>query len=448
MIERICSFIREYEMFQPGNGVLAGISGGADSVCLLLVLHRLQEELGIRIQCVHVHHGIRGGDADRDAAFVENLCRRLGVPCAVEAADVPGIAAEHHMSLEEAGRNARYEIFERRRREGGLDKIAVAHHMDDAAETVFMQLLRGSGFRGMSGIRPVRGNIVRPLLRCRRSEIESWLREQGQQWCTDFTNLETDYTRNYIRLEIFPALEAVQPRVREHLLSAAELFAEADEEFTGEAEAFLKQYGKMARQGGLALPADDFLHLPVSRQRYVARLAVQHESGTLKDLTAGHVERILELAVRQTGRRIDLPGGIAVKKSYDKLIFFSKTEGAAEKRKFRAVFTYFPFKKGEKIPEKSYTKWFDYDKIKNGAALRTRHPGDFLQVLQSGGTKKLKDYFIEEKIPRDQRDSRLLLADGNHIIWVVGGRISEAYKVTDSTRRIMQVEVEEYRDGR
>ena len=125
-----------------------------------------------------------------------------------------------------------------------------------------------------------------------------------------------------------------------------------------------------------------------------------------------------------------LPGGIAVKKSYDKLIFFSKTEGAAEKRKFRAVFTYFPFKKGEKIPEKSYTKWFDYDKIKNGAALRTRHPGDFLQVLQSGGTKKLKDYFIEEKIPRDQRDSRLLLADGNHIIWVVGGRISDCLLYT------------------
>ena len=447
MLERVVSYIREYHMFQPGDGVLVGISGGADSVCLLLLLERLQERFSVRLEGVHVHHGIRGAEADRDAAFAEELCRRLEIPYSLCRADVPAEARQKGISLEEAGREARYREFQKICSERRLNKIAVAHHMDDAAETVLMQMLRGSGLRGLSGIPPVRGNIVRPLLCCGRKEIEEWLREQGQPYCTDSTNLEADYTRNQIRLQILPALEKLQPRVKEHLWNTAGLCGELDQELTEEAENFLKKYSSRT-EGEMRIPLEPWAGLSISRRRYVLREAVRQFSGSVRDLGGVHVRQLMSLAEGPVGKKLDLPGNAAARRSYGCLVLEEKIRPVPETKRFEAECSVFPYKKGQKMPEKKYTKWFDYDKIKSGAVLRTRQPGDYLQVLSGGGNKKLKEYFIEAKIPREQRDDWPVLADGSHILWVVGRRVSEAYKVTETTRRVLQVVVRECEDGR
>ena len=202
MLERVRAYAEKYQMIRPGDRIVAGISGGADSVCLLFLLRELCREKGAGLFAVHVNHGLRGAEAGEDEAYVRKLCGELKVPLRVFSFDVRGRAREEHLTLEEAGRLCRYEAFEEEAERIGGTRIAVAHHAGDQAETVLFQLFRGSGLKGLAGIRPVRDNVIRPLLCTGREEIEAWLTERGIEWRTDSTNLTTDYTRNRIRGEI------------------------------------------------------------------------------------------------------------------------------------------------------------------------------------------------------------------------------------------------------
>lgn len=198
--------IEKYQMIQPGGRVLAGVSGGADSVCLLMVLLELQKRMEFEIQVVHVEHGIRGKESLQDAEYVRKLCEQYQVPFLCVSCDIPQMARERKLSTEEAGRLARYEIFEKTAREWAADHIAVAHNKNDQAETILWNLARGSGLDGAAGIRPVRGKIIRPLLECGREEIEAYLRQKGIVWREDATNQGLDYTRNIIRNQILPEM--------------------------------------------------------------------------------------------------------------------------------------------------------------------------------------------------------------------------------------------------
>ena len=249
--EKVLSYIRTHNMLAPGQRVVAGLSGGADSVCLLSLLADLREEYSLELRAVHVHHGLRGEEADRDAAFSRELCRSLGVPFSLAFVNVKEEAGKRRISEEEAGRILRYQVFEREagrweqelRREKTAEpagsqpesvKIAVAHHGDDSAETILYQLFRGSGLKGLSGIPPARGNIIRPLLCAERREIIAYLEEKGLPFVTDSTNLENDYARNKIRNQILPmAVQEINQGAADHIRRAGELIGEADRFFDG-----------------------------------------------------------------------------------------------------------------------------------------------------------------------------------------------------------------------
>ena len=226
MTDRVRKYIRQYQLLQEGDRVTVGLSGGADSVCLLLCMKAVQEEYRLQLQAVHVHHGLRGEEADRDAAFAESLCRKLAVPFRLRHAPVRELARREGLSLEEAGRILRYQIL---REESNGGKIAVAHHRDDQSETLLFHMVRGTGIRGLAGMLPEKDGIIRPLLCVGRAEIEVYLQSVGQEYCVDSTNADTAYARNRIRCELLPWLrDNMNPRVSEHLAELAEQAAQLD----------------------------------------------------------------------------------------------------------------------------------------------------------------------------------------------------------------------------
>ena len=468
--EKVLSYIRTHNMLAPGQRVVAGLSGGADSVCLLSLLADLREEYSLELRAVHVHHGLRGEEADRDAAFSRELCRSLGVPFSLAFVNVKEEAGKRRISEEEAGRILRYQVFEREagrweqelRREKTAEpdgsqpesvKIAVAHHGDDSAETILYQLFRGSGLKGLSGIPPARGNIIRPLLCAERREIIAYLEEKGLPFVTDSTNLENDYARNKIRNQILPmAVQEINQGAADHIRRAGELIGEADRFFEERAERMLEtlletealETGETKEQGSesAALSVSGLLELSHIEASYAVRAVFKRKKWPLRDVTSGHIESVLALLRGRTGAGSDLPGGLRAERSYDRLILTKLQPGQTEKRDESGLPSLFMEvadreNQGE-IPKNLYTKWFDYDKIKGTLSVRTRRTGDYL-ILPSGGSKTIARYMIDEKIPKEKREKILLLAEGSHVLWVVGFRISEYYKIEEHTENILQV---------
>lgn len=485
--KRVLDFVNKHGLLEAGDTVAAGVSGGADSVCLLLVLRELSEMIPFTLQAVHIHHGIRR-EAGEDETFVKALCGRLSVPCRVFHEDVPGYAGEHGLSEEEAGRVLRYRDFEAALRECGAQrgKTAVAHHADDCAETLLFHLFRGTGLTGMGGIRPRRGNVIRPLLELDRKQIEAYLREREQSWRTDATNDSDAYTRNKIRHHILPYAEAEICRgAGAHLAREAALLAQTADYMRREAEAALHRC--LVSEPGEAVgctvlsPGPDLgipkLRLSVmafrQEEELLQSLLLQEcirRLGRAKDMTSRDVEALTRLFRPdcQSGRRVSVSGLLAARE-FETVLLRPAPEGdnrpAPEEDPMpdaagsllpsegvlwvpglgKIVSRLFPAAAEpdflEKIPRNQCTKWFDYDKIIQSARFRKRRPGDYLTIDGQQHHKKLQDYLIEEKMPAKERDSAVLLADGAHIMWVPGHRISAAYKVTEQTKRILEVYV-------
>ena len=380
---RVAEFIKEQKMTAQGDRIIVGISGGGDSVCLLSVLCALREPLSISLYAVHVHHGIRGESADGDERFVRELCQSLSVPLCVYRYDIPQIAKSCGWSLEEAGRNCRYEAFEKECEKRKGTKIAVAHHQDDQAETVLMNLMRGSGLSGMAGIRAVRGRIIRPLLCVNKKEILQWLSERGLSFREDESNKETCFGRNRIRMELLPWMEDFHPRAAAHIVEAARLTGEAWDYIDGQAADFLLEFSRRAA-GGQRVPCEKLLMLPPPVRKAALRRMVP---GGLKDITEEHIKMAETLLEKQTGKQAVLPGGRFFYREYDWLFcVFQKGEEKKDDSDMKVEFSRFPKPPGEKFPENRYTKWFDCDKIEATALFRTRQTGDY--ILLPGGEKK------------------------------------------------------------
>lgn len=474
--------IEKYQMIEAGMRVIVGVSGGADSVCLLYVLREYQKQLPFELQVIHVEHGIRGEASLSDAVFTQELCSRLGIPCQVVYTEVQKLAAQKGISVEDAGRQERYRIFSEVCREIRADRIAVAHNRNDQAETMLWNLTRGSGLKGLGGIRPVRDEIIRPLLFTERKKIEQILQDAGLVWRTDQTNLEQEYTRNKIRLSLIPQMEQeLNDQAGLHLAQAAERLQQVQE--------LLDRLTQKAVQQCLREEADSVvLQLePFAKQEPLIRTELLKEAlfrcrkgCGLKDIGSVHLQQLQQLAVRDCGKVCCLPGQIRAVRENGIIRFSSRVEktdgacGKTERASSAAVDkTKACVRDGEirlRIPgvqtigtlrvttellanhpdlmeqireEKKYTKWLSYDTINSDVCLRTRTAGDYLVVNEMGGRKKLKDYLIDCKIPRDQRDSIWLLADGPHILWVLGQRISSGAKITEKTKNILKIQVEE-----
>ena len=456
MLNKVRDYIREQGMITQGVAVIVALSGGADSVCLLTVL----KQLDFALRAVHVHHGIRGAEADRDEAVVQALCESLSVPLYVAHCQVPAYAAEHGLSEEEAGRILRYqileeeaEIWEREFSDGSRVKLALAHHRDDNAETILHHLLRGSGLTGLAGIRPVQGRRIRPLLCVGREEIRAFLEAGHISWWADSTSQSPDYTRNRIRSQVLPLLKtAVNEQAEEHILQAGQIIGQADAYLRQQAEEIWQEAGCGREEDLAAIPLTAFARQPEILKTYLIRHMLDQLHPGWKDIGSRHFTAIAELAGKPVGSRLDLPGGLMARTGYETLEIVRKTErevsvktesGADGEIHGRQTvpelhMTVFSRQKDQEIPKNQYTKWFDYDKIKGTLSVRTRRTGDYL-ILPSGGSKTIARYMIDEKIPKEKREQILLLAEGSHVLWVVGFRISEYYKIEEHTENILQV---------
>ena len=459
MLKKVRDYMREHEMTAPGDAVIVALSGGADSVCLLTVLKQLATPEFL-LRAVHVHHGIRGAEADRDEAFAQKLCESLSVPLCVAYCHVPAYAAEHGLSEEEAGRILRYQVLEKEAGKweqelpaGSRVKIALAHHRDDNAETILHHLLRGSGLTGLAGIRPVQGRRIRPLLCVGREEIRAYLEAGHISWCEDSTNQSPDYTRNRIRSQVLPLLKtAVNEQAEEHILQAGQIIGQADAYLRQQAEEIWQEAACGREEDLAAIPLTAFARQPEILKTYLIRHMLDQLHPGWKDIGSRHFTAIAELAGKPVGSRLDLPGGLMARTGYETLEIVRKTErevsvktesGADGEIHGRQTvpklhMTVFSRQKDQEIPKNQYTKWFDYDKIKGTLSVRTRRTGDYL-ILPSGGSKTIARYMIDEKIPKEKREQILLLAEGSHVLWVVGFRISEYYKIEEHTENILQV---------
>ena len=471
MQKKVKDFLEENHMIERGDTVVAGLSGGADSVCLVLLLKQLQEEVDFTLVAVHVEHGIRGAESRRDAAFARTLCEREQILFLMYEVDAPGYAKVTHQTLEEAARELRYQCFEKACESCGADKIAVAHHADDCAETMLFHLSRGTGIRGLCGITPVRERIIRPLLIVTRKEIEQYLEARSQEYCTDSTNLDTAYTRNRIRHKVLPELTAINARAVEHMVRTAgyledvcDYLEEAAWEAGKESICEIREDDGQIKE--IQIRKDKFVDLHPVLQKNLIHQLLGTMAGSRKDITARHMQSVLALFAQQVGKWINLPYQLQAKRTYDGItIRKTDTMGKNDEKSgvsqtvhtvqavalptpgewicpdgSRITTRVFPFYGNfQEIPEKTYTKWFDYDKIKSTVFVRNRRPGDYLQTVRTGGKKKLKDFLIDAKIPQEERDKLLLLADESHILWIIGYRISEFYKVTEQTKRVLEI---------
>lgn len=459
--QKVKVYVERFHMIEPKDTIVLGISGGADSVCLLKILARWKEAWGISLRAVHVHHQLRGEEADADERFVRELCENEGIPCKVFHEDVQGMAQREKIGLEEAGRIARYRCFATVCEDVGGGKIALAHHQDDLAETMLHHLVRGTGMAGLCSLKPVSGNRIRPLLCLEKEEILVYLKAAGQPWRTDSSNLEDDYTRNRIRHHVLEELKTeVNPRAVRHMAQLSEELEETRAVLAQVAAEKRRQYVRKSEKGMLL--AEELKKEPDLIGRQIVHDLLKEISGKQKDFTRIHVEAVQELWNRKVGARRDLPYGMQAIRTYDGIYLERKAEKCktrdSEKNAGIQINVHSEetesFQIGEltltvsrtardfgEIPEKKYTKWFDYDRIKQTLVIRHRQPGDRICLFDGGGSKKLKDYLIDRKIPAQKRDQLWLLADGSDILWIIGDRISAAYKVTAESQRILQAEI-------
>ena len=468
-MKKIDMFIEKYQMLTGGDRVIAGISGGADSVCLLFVLLELRDRIGLDLVAVHVNHGLRGENAKRDERFTQELCEKYHVKCEVYRENVELIAKKRKQSVEEAGRIVRREAFEQALIKNKGTKIAMAHHQNDNAETLLLNLARGTGLNGLGGIQPVAGNIIRPLLCLSRNEIESYVETLGCGFCNDETNDEDEYTRNRLRHQVIPVMvEQVNKQAVSHMNETMEQILVIQDYMDIQLASAYENAVEEQPDGSLYILKKEYEHLHEALRSMLLRKCLGDMAGVQKDITIAHVKAVAELFQKQTGKSRNLPYSIEAYREYAHVILKKRTNESC--KGFSPVQLAVPDKKEipgthltissrvwekghdcsvEDVPQKTYTKWFDYDIIQGNLVVRTRKAGDSIVIDKSGNSQKIKSYFINEKIPSAKRDFVPILADDKDIMWILGYRMSSAYQVTEQTRRILEIKVtEEKEDGR
>ncbi|NPV71025.1 MAG: tRNA lysidine(34) synthetase TilS [Firmicutes bacterium] len=451
--------------------MLAAVSGGPDSVALLLSLMELRDDLGFSLAACHLDHGFRGEESRRDAEFVASLCSGLGVECVVSHVDVPRLMNEWGAGAEEAGRRARYRFYEETAASTGSQRVALGHTLDDQAETVLMRMIRGSGIEGLAGIPPVRGMYFRPLLNVTRVEIEEYCATRGISPRIDRTNLEPLYFRNQVRLQVIPSLERWNPRLKEVLAGTAEILREDDlyleSAARGASEALAERDA-----GGVRIDRRGFLELQRSIQRRVLRMAARDavlggaataapEASCIDahdPLGFGHVEAVIGMIESgRAGASLDLPGGLVARLDRNALRLTRSPGGTSaglrspvplrvpgvthltDLRMSIAAEIIPVAEAGPRVeanddPLKAY---LDYALVEGPLTVRSRADGDFFYPLGLKGGKKVGDFMTSLKVPLAERDSVPIVLSGDQIAWVGGYRIDERFKVTPATTTVL-----------
>jgi tRNA(Ile)-lysidine synthase len=453
-LQKVKQTIVRHRMISDGDCVLVAVSGGPDSVCLLHILHELKDELHIHLVVAHFDHGLRPAEDDSETAFVRGLAESLKLP--FQTAKGHLLEKKTHGSREETARNARYAFLETVMKKHKAQKIALGHNLNDQAETILMRLLRGSGPSGLTGIPPCRdGSIIRPLIAIERPEIENYLKAKQLASVTDSSNLKTDYLRNKIRLELMPLLEEQQPRLAHLLSQTAEILRDEDDYLEGIVEAWLKSNMELPSPHTFRVSITSFLALPVALRRRVIRNVIGKVKKDLRRITWDHVEAIQRLVQAEKPQAtLNLPGRLTVNRTYGHLIFSNSVK--KKPRPFRYTLngpgTYdldqigrrltveeIENRKGLRLRGSGWTAFLDAEKLHFPLTLRTFKSGDRFIPFGMKGHKKLKDFFVDLKVPLEERYSTPILCCDDKIAWVCGFRIDDRFKVTAETKKVMKL---------
>lgn len=458
-ISKIQDTIQRYNLVKRDDKIILAVSGGPDSAALLDIFCKLRKQYNLKLHILHINHLIRKRASFKEALFVEGLAKKLKLPFHYYEKDAPAYAKENKLSLEEAARDIRREIYGQLFKELKADKIATGHNLDDHIETILMRIIRGASPAGLIGIQPASGYLIRPLIGASKDEILKYLRKNKIKYTKDESNKDIKFFRNKIRHKLIPLLEAeYNTNIKEALLRLSGL-AKEDEEYLQSVADASRCFA--LRTGLIEIHADKIAKKHPAIIKRIIKSGVNLLLGHAKDLTNYHYEKIYELIRAQKGhKKLNLPNGLVAEKSYNKITI--KSVGAdpcvcpnsysvqrPEPVEFTVPGSYKFDKWGLEIncafakkilKSGNYTAYFDFNKMGDDKlTLRARREGDRFTPLGMKGSKKIKDFLIDRKVPMEERDKIPLLAVKNDIIWIVGYRTSEKYKVTKDTKRILKI---------
>ncbi len=439
---------------------MVSVSGGMDSLSLLHLLYDLREDLRVTLHVFHLNHMVRGEEAEEDMRFVKDFAQKLNLPCTALSFDVSAYVAENRLSLEEGAREVRYMLLEKVADEIKADKIVLGHHRDDNVETFLMRILRGAGAEGLRGILPVRGKCIRPLIEVGKEEIENYCQINNLEFRVDTSNLSLFYERNKIRHKLIPVLEEYNPKFKEIISNTIEILDEENAYLSCLAEECLAKLAEQSKDL-IKISSLKLLSLPLAIQRRLARKIIELIKGDLRGIEFKHIEKVLEgAAFEEKSFQMDLPGDLVVFSEQKKVVVAKKetlkkpslfeqvlkVPGKTEIEELRVdLAADFVDNKGLVIKNDKSIAYLDADKLKFPLKVRTRRLGDRFKPLGMQEEKKLHDFFIDEKVVKRERDRVPLVLSGEQIVWVVGYRIDDDFKVDSKTRKVLEICLKEKR---
>ncbi|OGN89196.1 MAG: tRNA lysidine(34) synthetase TilS [Chloroflexi bacterium RBG_13_46_14] len=460
---RVLQFIRNNSLLVDTGKLLVAVSGGPDSVCLLLLLMKLRDELGIDLYIAHLNHKLRDKESENDAEYVSKLGQKLALPVTIDKRNVVEYRMKHGGTLEEAAREVRYDFLAETAKSVGADAVAVGHTRDDNIETILMHLIRGTGTRGLRGLQPITRlnsslgtvKVLRPLLEMDRDETMDFCRANGYEPRIDSSNQSLAPLRNRIRHQLIPLLKDYNRQFGEALLRNARIAGD-ELDFLDAAAGELWERVVETRKNTVILDKKGFLGLLPALQRHLLRQSIEIISGSLKDIEVRHIELIMDALDLQAGKRITLPEGLLFIVEYDRFLLTRElaslsslppldsehvlnVPGQTEFPGWRVSADFVSLEKMGDI-DNNFIAYFDYDKVGNELTVRPRKTADRFFPLGMSQPKKVGVYMIDVKIPRTWRKRVPVVCSPQQIIWIAGYRIDDRVKVTDDTRQVLRLE--------
>ncbi|MDW0092399.1 tRNA lysidine(34) synthetase TilS [Clostridioides difficile] len=456
IFDKVLSTINKHNLIQKGDKIVLGLSGGPDSVCLLHVLNRLKKDFNIEIYAAHLNHQIRGIEAQKDALYVSKLCEDMGIVFFVKSINVPKYCENEGLSLEEGARTLRYEMFYEIKDKIKANKIAIGHNLNDQAETVMMRIMRGTGLKGLKGIDYIRDNcIIRPILDVERNEIEEYCEAYNLNPRIDKTNLENIYTRNKIRLDLLPYMkDNFNSNVIESIVRMSNSLKSDNDYIEKEAEAKFREVSNIKEKGFVEINLDDFVCLHDAIKVRVLRNSIKHILGDTNFVDQRHIEDIMSLEDNsKVNKMLTLPRNIFVYRKKDSIILTNEeivneeiefyynvpSNGFIKIKELKQIIEtqVMSIDRYKSMKLDNSSKGFDFNKVKGGIVIRSRRQGDKIKLAM--GSKKVKDLFIDLKIPREERCKIPIITDSEGIICVGDYKISENYKIDENTKEVLKI---------
>jgi len=451
------AFVEEHKLLHPRDRILVGFSGGPDSTALLQALYRLRPKYQLHLLAAHVNYGLRGADSAADEQFVKDFCFARNINIVIKNAQLAG------GNMESRARDIRFSWFNSLREQYHIQRIALGHNREDQAETVLLRLIRGAAASGLKGILPHAGSVIHPLLSFPRARIVEFLEAEGLTWRTDRTNAESRFSRNKIRNDLLPWIQQnMNPDIIDKLYETAAIFAQTDDVMRQIIEQRLQKHSIITGDDECRLPLSSLRSLSPVLRFYLFRALYQHLNGDDKDFYSVHCDSISAVLECTGSKSVHLPNGVVVIKQYDELLF-RRAEEPEQEEDSREVTTLrnnllfgnhrIGMKKIKKLPSRHAfdnrsIAYLDFDKVVFPLILRYRRAGDRFIPSGMGSPKKLQDFFVDEKVPRFDRDGVVIVEDAEKIVWVCGMRVDQRAVVDDNTRSILMIQADRVASAR